>query len=277
MPTLIRDVAALAEATNGTSPIALVPTMGALHRGHLSLAKAAKQNGAQKIIVSIYVNPLQFAPHEDFATYPRDLAADCQKLDGLADIVFAPDNLYPTPQTIAIALPPLAQELCGQSRPHFFQGVATVVCKLFNCIRPDIAVFGLKDFQQAHLIRLMCAQMNYPIRIITAPIVREADGLAMSSRNAYLSTSQRKQAAAFPRILQTAAAAIESGTATTTACQHAANELQQNGFVVDYLQARDYATLAAPQNNKIIILAAVQISTTRLIDNIACTPPNATD
>ena len=202
------------------------------------------------------------------ATYPKI----AKKLTGLADAVFAPDNLYPTPQTIGMALPLLADELCGKSRPGFFYGAATVVGKLFNCIRPDIAVFGLKDFQQAHLIRHMTAQMNYPIEILTAPTVRKADGLAMSSRNAYLNADNRQHAAQLPKTLQQAAAAVESGTPSATATAAAAAQLQKDGFAVDYVEARDYATLGAPCGQKIIILAAVVLASVRLIDNIACNP-----
>jgi len=274
---VVRDAAALKNALGDGSPVVLVPTMGALHRGHLSLVETARQAAGQngqngKVVVSIYVNPLQFAPNEDFDTYPRDLETDCEKLAGLADVIFAPENLYPDKQTVHFSLPSVADELCGKSRPGFFYGVAMAVCKLFNIVRPDAAVFGLKDFQQAHIIQLLTKQLNYPIDIITAPTVREKDGLAMSSRNAYLNAEDRRRAAALPKALNAAAEAVESGTPPAEAAAEAARQLADAGFAVDYVEARDYATLGAPGKDKIVILAAAVLASARLIDNISCTP-----
>ena len=268
-PQLICNIADLRNALSGAS-VALVPTMGALHDGHLSLVRRAR-DWAEIVVVSIYVNPLQFGQNEDFADYPRDLAADCRQLHGLADIVFAPENLYPAEQTVRIALPPLAEELCGQYRPGFFSGVAVAVCKLFNCVQPQTAIFGQKDFQQLQIIRLLTAQLNFPVRIVGAPIVREADGLAMSSRNVYLSGAERAKAVLLPQTLRDVAAAVQDGESPTIVAAAAAESLRQSGFVVDYLQARDIETLGAPmRGQKIVILAAAYLGKTRLIDNIEC-------
>lgn len=273
-PPLVVCDAAVLPALLGGVRVALVPTMGALHEGHLSLVRQARQL-AEKVVVSIYVNPLQFGANEDFSAYPRELAADCEKLTGLAEVVFAPGNLYPVPQAVGISLPPLAGELCGQFRPGFFEGVATVVCKLFNCVRPQTAVFGLKDFQQTHLLRLLTAQLNFPITIAAAPIVREADGLAMSSRNAYLSAEERARAVLLPQALRQAAAAVAQGQAPLQAAAAAAAVLAGGGFAVDYVEARDAATLGAAAAGEVVLLAAVKLGKTRLIDNVQCHPPDS--
>ena len=270
-PVVVREAAALPALLAGAR-VALVPTMGALHEGHLSLVRLARR-AADVVVVSIYVNPLQFGTNEDFSEYPRQLAADCAQLSGLADIVFAPEDLYPVPQTVGISLPPLAGELCGRFRPGFFEGVATVVCKLFNCVRPQIAVFGQKDFQQTHLIRLLAAQLNFPVTVMAAPIVREPDGLAMSSRNAYLSAQERQRAVLLPQTLQRAAAAVESGTVPAAVAAAAAVALTAGGFAVDYVEARDTETLGAAAAGGIVLLAAARLEKTRLIDNVQCHSP----
>ncbi len=267
-PVVVRDAEELRKILGGART-ALTPTMGALHEGHLSLARRGRELGEANV-VSIYVNPLQFGPGEDFAEYPRRLAQDCEKLDGIADFVFAPDNLYPAPQIIKFQLPPLAGELCGRSRPGFFAGVAVAVCKLFNCVRPHVAVFGRKDFQQLHLVRLLAAQLCYPVEIADAPIAREADGLAMSSRNVYLSAAERARAAVLPQTLRAAAANIGGGEKPETAAAAAADTLRRGGFLPDYVEARDYETLAAPRGKKNILLAAAVLGKTRLIDNMEC-------
>lgn len=270
VPKIIQSAAALQKILNGVQP-ALTPTMGSLHEGHLSLVRKARKL-AKINVVSIYVNPAQFAPHEDFTEYPRDLKADCKKLEGLADIVFAPKNLYPEPQTIHVSLPPLAGELCGRSRPGFFEGVSLAVCKLFNSVRPCVAVFGKKDFQQLHIVRMLASQMNYPIRIVAAPVVRESDGLAMSSRNAYLTADERARAPMLRRTLRAAAGDITGGQLPKTAAQNAKIRLRKSGFTPDYVEARDYATLGAPQpGKKVVLLAAAVLGKARLIDNIECT------
>lgn len=260
-----------------TKTIALVPTMGALHAGHLSLVRRARDI-ADVVVVSIYVNPLQFGIGEDFGDYPRGLAADCRMLEGLADIVFAPDDklMYPERQEITIALPPVAGELCGRSRPGFFEGVATAVCKLLNITRPDYALFGKKDYQQWILMNQMARQLNIGTKVIACKTMREKDGLACSSRNAYLTPKQRQTAPLLYRTLQTTAAAIKQQTSNKRAkeyCAKARATLKAAGFVVDYFELVDAKTLAAQATNKAVILAAATIGKTRLIDNIELTMP----
>lgn len=269
VPKIVRHIADLQRLLPSAGQIVLTPTMGALHEGHLSLARLGRTL-ADIQIVSIYVNPLQFGADEDFADYPRQLEADCEKLSGLADIIFAPDDqeMYPQKQTVGISLPPLAGELCGHSRPGFFEGVAAAVCKLFNCTRPQTAIFGKKDLQQLHLIRLMTAQLNYPIGIIAAPIIRDRDGLALSSRNAYLSPDERRRAVLLPQTLKQAAAQIVGGALPQQAAATAAATLTADGFVVDYVEARDAHTLGAPSGEEIAVLAAAKLGKTRLLDNI---------
>ncbi|MGI9337844.1 MAG: pantoate--beta-alanine ligase [Gammaproteobacteria bacterium] len=272
--------------------IALVPTMGALHEGHLSLVRKARKF-AGVVVVSIYVNPLQFGAGEDFADYPRGLARDCKMLAGLADIVFAPGDkqMYPQRQEITLSLPPLAAELCGHSRPGFFEGVAMAVCKLLNIVRPDYALFGKKDYQQWILMKLMARQLNTGAQIIAGRIVRESDGLAISSRNAYLNPSERKTAPLLYKTLQATAAAIQAHTggkkerakkrAQEYANKHAKEciagakaKLQAAGFVVDYIELRDATTLSPQPDKKAILLTAATIGKTRLLDNIELTIPD---
>lgn len=271
MPQIIKDAEQLRRVINGRS-VALTPTMGALHEGHLSLARCGRER-AQVNAVSVYVNPAQFGAGEDFDAYPRDLAADCEKLKGVADIVFAPDNLYPQDQTVGISLPPVAGELCGKFRPGFFEGVALAVCKLLNCVCPQVAMFGKKDFQQLHIVRLLAAQMNYPVQIVAGETVREPDGLAMSSRNTYLSSAGRKQAALLPESLRAAADQIAKGENPAAAAAQVADCLHRGGFAVDYAEARDARTLGAPDNEQIVVLAAATLERARLIDNIECRAP----
>lgn len=268
MPVVVRDAAKLREMLGGARTV-LTPTMGALHEGHLSLVRLGRKLGEANV-ASIYVNPLQFGPGEDFAEYPRGLAADCEKLEGIADFVFAPDNLYPEPQIIKLSLPPLADELCGRTRPGFFAGVAAAVCKLFNCVRPHVAVFGRKDFQQLFIVRLLAAQFNYPVEIADGPVARAADGLALSSRNQYLSEAERARAPFFPQTLRAAADNIARGENPAAAAAAAAEELRRGGFAPDYVEARDYETLAAPRGKKNILLGAAVLGKTRLIDNMEC-------
>jgi pantoate--beta-alanine ligase len=262
--------AALAEQA-GT---ALVPTMGNLHAGHVSLIELAKRHG-QPVVASIFVNPLQFGAGEDFERYPRTLEADCEKLAAAGcDLVFAPDvaELYPVPQTFTVQPPhSLANDLCGTFRPGHFTGVATVVLKLFNLVQPHVAVFGKKDFQQLFVIRELVRQFNLPIEIIAGATLREADGLALSSRNAYLGTSERIQAAALQRELAAMAAAIQAGerdfeALTASAVRH----LKMAGWRVDYVALRDAATLQppTPESTRLVVLGAAWLGKTRLIDNI---------
>lgn len=271
---LIRTAADLRAALADARNTAFVPTMGKLHRGHVSLIERARQHG-HPVVASIFVNPLQFGAGEDFERYPRTLDADCEKLDSAGcDFVFAPDSaeMYPSPQTYTVRVPEvLANDLCGAFRPGHFDGVATVVLKLFNLVQPRVAVFGKKDFQQLHVIRDLVQQLKLPIDIVAGETLREPDGLAMSSRNAYLSPAERSQAAALHRELAGIVAAIQRGnpdieTLTTTARRH----LNMAGWRVDYIAVRDAATLAAPapDSRAFVVLGAAWLGTTRLIDNL---------
>jgi pantoate--beta-alanine ligase len=252
--------------------IAFVPTMGNLHEGHLSLVKLARQHG-KTVVVSIFVNPLQFGPNEDFASYPRTFEADCARLEGLADCVFAPEvtELYPVPQEIFVEPPPLAAELCGAFRPGHFRGVATVVLKLFNLARPDVAIFGKKDYQQLAVIRAMTAQLNLPLTIIGAETARAPDGLALSSRNGYLSAAERAEAPRLYRHLERIGKCLSAGEQDFAAQENSARaDLESRGWRVDYFSVRNAATLlpAKLQDREMVILAAAWLGRTRLIDNL---------
>ncbi|MGI9296831.1 MAG: pantoate--beta-alanine ligase [Gammaproteobacteria bacterium] len=271
LPPVAGNVAELRKLVGGRE-VALTATMGALHEGHLSLIRTAR-NLAAANVASIYVNPKQFGAGEDFDSYPRDLSADREKLRGLADVVFAPASLYPENQTVHISLPPVAEELCGKFRPEFFAGVSLAVCKLFNCVRPKAAVFGKKDFQQLHIVRLLARQLQYPIEIVAGETAREADGLAHSSRNVYLSAAERKLAPLLPRTLREAAENIDKGAPPKTEAAAAAESLRRGGFNVEYAEARDYDTLGAPGGGRIVLLAAAFLGKTRLIDNMECRTP----
>jgi pantoate--beta-alanine ligase len=280
MSHLIRTVAQLRAALKPwrTQPIAMVPTMGALHDGHLALvAEAARQ--APHVVVSIFVNPTQFAPHEDFAAYPRTLEADMARLDGKAGIVFAPDGaeMYPDGFATTITVGGPARGLESDFRPHFFSGVATVVAKLLLAAMPDIAVFGEKDYQQLLVVKRLAADLMLGTRIVGMPILREADGLAMSSRNAYLSAPQRMVAARMNHILRDTAAMARDG-ALRTAEESGAAALAKAGFdKVDYVAIRDAQTLGAiaTLERPARILAAAHLGRTRLIDNLAIEPASA--
>ncbi|MDP2265908.1 MAG: pantoate--beta-alanine ligase, partial [Thiobacillus sp.] len=243
-------VAELRAALSGQADTAFVPTMGNLHAGHLSLVELAKQHG-HPVVASIFVNPLQFGAGEDFERYPHTLDADCEKLAAAGcDIVFAPAvaEVYPVPQTFT-ARPPdsLAQDLCGAFRPGHFSGVATVVLKLFNLVQPKVAVFGKKDFQQLLVIRELVRQFNLPIDILVGDTLREASGLAMSSRNDYLSESERFQAAQLQGQLAAIVAAIQAGERDFEAlCSTASRHLKMAGWRVDYVALRDATTLQVP-------------------------------
>ena len=248
--------------------------MGNLHAGHISLVELAKQHG-HPVVASIFVNPLQFGAGEDFERYPHTLDADCALLEAAGcDIVFAPDvvEVYPVPQTFT-ARPPdsLTQDLCGAFRQGHFTGVATVVLKLFNLVQPKTAVFGKKDFQQLRVIRELVRQFNLPIEILAGDTLREASGLAMSSRNAYLSESERFQAAQLQTQLAAIVAAIGAGERDFEAlCATASRHLKMAGWRVDYVALRDATTLQAPTSGstQLVILGAAWLGSTRLIDNI---------
>jgi len=250
--------------------IAYVPTMGNLHEGHLELIHLARQHG-DLVIASIFVNRLQFGPNEDFDRYPRTFESDCAALEREGtDIVFAPDEveMYPVAQTYRVTPPPLADELEGKFRPGFFHGVCTVVLKLFNLVRPDVAVFGKKDRQQLEMIRGMVEQLNLPIQILPAETVRAADGLALSSRNSFLSVSERAEA---PRLFRTLSSISSDVTLGKSSCAdleaRGRAQLEQHGWKVDYVAIRDDLEGKRTPANR-IVLGAATLGTTRLIDNV---------
>lgn len=253
--------------------IALVPTMGALHDGHLDLVRLAKADGAHAV-VSIFVNPRQFAPHEDFDRYPRQLEADAEKLASVgAGLIWAPTpvEMYPDGFATRLEVGGAALGLETDFRPHFFGGVATVCCKLFSQVTPDVAIFGEKDYQQLCVLKQVVADLNLPLSIIGAPTRREADGLALSSRNAYLTPSEREIAPTLHRALTACAGAIASGVSIGTATATATKSVLASGFSkVDYIAARNARTLADPSpGSPVRLLAAAWLGKTRLIDNIA--------
>ena len=259
---------------NAGERIGLIPTMGALHDGHLSLVRLAKTT-CTRTVTSIFVNPAQFAPQEDFTRYPRDESRDLAKLASVGcDIVWAPTvaEMYPPGFATDVIPRGAALGLESDSRPHFFGGVATVCCKLFTQVAPDVAVFGEKDYQQLCVIRQMVRDLDLPLEIVGHPTVREKDGLAMSSRNAYLDRAQRAIAPALYRELSDAAAAVSGGTAIAEATAHARQRLSEASFVVDYVEIRDAVTLMPVEpgaNRPMRALAAARLGNTRLIDNVA--------
>ncbi|GAB1231733.1 pantoate--beta-alanine ligase [Ferrigenium sp. UT5] len=269
---LIHSVSELRARLAGENAVALVPTMGNLHEGHIALVRQARERGTC-VVASIFVNPLQFGPNEDFDRYPRTLEADCAKLQGLADVVFAPSvgAMYPETQTVFVEPPPLANELCGACRPGHFRGMATVVLKLFNLVQPQVALFGKKDYQQLALIRQMVSQFNLPIEIVGGETVRAADGLALSSRNQYLSPAERTEAVFLYRTLVAAADALRADDKDPAVIeQKAAQALVKRGWQVEYVSIRAQAGLAIPQQGERarVILTAARLGKTRLIDNI---------
>ena len=255
--------------------VGFVPTMGALHDGHLSLVRLAKAH-CDKVVASVFVNPAQFAEGEDFDAYPRDVIDDSAKLAlEKCDLVYLPEReaMYPAGFASEIIVRGAAEGLESDSRPHFFNGVATVVCKLFNQVRPDVAVFGEKDFQQLQVIRQMVRDLDLGIDIIPGEIVRDKDGLAMSSRNAYLSEADRTRAAELNKIIFALAAELRQGEPLNTALE-AARAAAENAFdAVDYLDVRNARTLAPFEGNTLDeparVLATVRLGETRLLDNCA--------
>ena len=271
---LVHSALELRAALAGQTGTAFVPTMGNLHAGHVSLIELAKRHGGP-VVASIFVNPLQFGAGEDFERYPRTLDADCEKLAAAGcDLVFAPDvaEMYPVPQTFTVQVPDaLASDLCGAFRPGHFSGMATVVLKLFNLVQPRVAVFGSKDFQQLMVIRDMVRQFNLPIGIVAGETLREGDGLAMSSRNAYLGASERIQASQLQRELAAVVAAVQGGERDFEAlAARAGRHLKMAGWRVDYVALRDAATLHAPTpaSTQLVVLGAAWLGSTRLIDNL---------
>ncbi len=254
--------------------VALVPTMGALHEGHLSLVRLAIGK-ADRTVVSIFVNPAQFAPHEDFDSYPRDQKADATKLGALGvDLIFAPsrDEVYPAGFSTRVEVAGLTEGLCGRSRPHFFGGVATVVTKLLLQCLPDIAIFGEKDYQQLLVIRRLVRDLDIPVTIVGGPTVRESDGLAMSSRNEYLSDVDRTKAPLLYKTITKAARALAEGAEVAVVLEAAHGDLADAGFAVDYLDVRnaeDLTPIAGTVDEPTRIFVAAMLGETRLIDNVA--------
>ena len=253
--------------------IAFVPTMGALHAGHLSLLAAAREHG-QRVVLSIFVNPTQFGPHEDLARYPRDLAGDLTKAASVAtDVAFVPEvaDMYPADAQTVVEVREVAKGLCGDRRPGHFAGVATVVCKLFGIVRPHVALFGEKDFQQLAVVRRMVADLNMPVEIVGRPTLREEDGLAMSSRNAYLSPEERARAKAIFAGLSAARDRYRAGERQGSALVRAAlAEIAANVDRIDYVEIRDADSLQPVDRvgRPAVILAAAFLGATRLIDNL---------
>jgi len=278
---IIRRVSALRTAVaalkTGDKSIALVPTMGALHAGHLALVAAGKDR-ADHVVASIFVNPKQFGPNEDLDRYPRRETEDVAALEAAGcAIAWLPDatEMYPPCFVTSIGVGGATTILEGAARPGHFDGVATVVAKLFNQVRPDIALFGEKDYQQLAVVRRMAADLNFGIDIVGVPTVRDPDGLALSSRNVYLSAEQRRQALALPQALHDAAAALRRGASARTALAAASNAIVEGGFdSVDYVALHDAETLAPLEtlSTPARLLAAARIGGTRLIDNLAVLP-----
>jgi len=247
--------------------------MGALHEGHLTLVRAARLQ-ATRVAVSIFVNPAQFAPSEDFAAYPRDEAADLEKLAEVGvDVVFVPgvEEIYPPAFATAITVGGPAEDLESVSRPHFFGGVATVVAKLLTVVGPDVALFGEKDYQQLLVVKRMATDLGLPVEIVGVPTVRDGDGLAQSSRNAYLSRVERQAAPVLYAAISEAAQAIREGTPAEKAIGEARSKLVMGGFKIDYVKVRNAETLKDVKDpgEPMRVLAAAWLGKTRLIDNVA--------
>ncbi len=274
---ILRTASDLASHLRGADTVAFVPTMGNLHAGHLTLMEIARRHG-DAVVASIFVNRLQFGPNEDFDRYPRTFEADVDGLKRLGvDVLFAPNEqeMYPTPQVYRVEPPPLAQELEGAFRPGFFDGVCTVVLKLFNLVQPDVAVFGKKDRQQLKIVRGMVQQFNMPIRIVPAETVRADDGLALSSRNSYLSPAERAEAPRLYRTLRWIADEIAAGRTDYANLEAAGRaDLAHHGWKVDYVAVRHGLGLRIPHPegfdhpNLLIVLGAAGLGATRLIDNV---------
>ena len=278
-PKILRTVPALRRALEpyrkAGASIALVPTMGALHRGHMALIREARRR-AKRVVVSIFVNPTQFAPHEDFASYPRSLATDLKALRAeKIDAVWAPAVEAMYPDGFATRLAPEGPAKAGledEYRPHFFGGVATVVAKLFTQVSPDFAFFGQKDYQQLRVVTQIAKDFDLPVKVIGVPTVREPDGLALSSRNVYLSSAERAVAPMLYKVLKGCASRIKGGEKIDRVLNVGRIEVDLAGFGLDYLEARHALTLAPVVSLKegpVRLLIAARLGKTRLIDNIA--------
>jgi pantoate--beta-alanine ligase len=277
--TVLRSVAQVREQVSAWRrqghSVGLVPTMGNIHPGHVSLVTLAREH-VSRVVVSVFVNPVQFGPGEDFNSYPRTLAADRQALqDGGTDILFAPgvDDVYPGGQDRAtrVAVAELSGILCGEFRPGHFDGVTTVVARLFNIVQPDMAVFGQKDYQQLVVIRRMQADLHFPIHIVAAPTQREADGLARSSRNQYLSVEERSRAPAMYLALNACRERLLAGERGYAGLEAAGMQaLRHAGMRPDYFAIRQAADLAAPADSsrRLVVLSAAHLGRARLIDNL---------
>ena len=282
MPPRLRIIRTVSSLRNAVAllrrkgdKIALVPTMGALHAGHLALVRHARRR-APHVVVSIFVNPAQFAPHEDLATYPRNIDADVAALAGAGvDLVWAPPVEVMYPSDFATRIVPAGPATVGledRFRPHFFAGVATVVAKLIIQTEPDFAMFGEKDFQQLKVVTRMAKDLDLPVKIVGVPTVREKDGLALSSRNAYLAANERHAAATLYRVLKDCAGKIAAGEHVARVLDEGGEKIERAGFTLDYLEARDAETLMpfeSMRERTIRLLVAARIGKTRLIDNIA--------
>jgi pantoate--beta-alanine ligase len=277
-PTIVRTLPALRRAIASyrktRQTVALVPTMGALHRGHLKLVSEARAR-ARRVVVSIFVNPTQFAPNEDFGSYPRTFATDIKALrEAGADLVWVPAPPVMYPEDFATRIEPAGVAKAGledKYRPHFFGGVATVVTKLFTQVTPDVAMFGQKDYQQLRVVTQMAKDLDLPVKVIGIPTVREKDGLALSSRNAYLSAEERAVAPTLARVLKAGAVRIKTGEPIARVLEDGLAEITAAGFAVDYLEARHALTLAPIASRKdgpIRLLVAARLGKTRLIDNL---------
>jgi pantoate--beta-alanine ligase len=277
-PTIVRNLPALRRAVasyrKSRQSVALVPTMGALHRGHLELVREARAL-ARRVVVSIFVNPTQFAPNEDFGSYPRTFARDIKALrEAGADLVWAPTPPVMYPEGFSTRIEPAGVAKAGledKYRPHFFGGVATVVTKLFTQVTPDFAMFGQKDYQQLRVVTQIAKDLDLPVKVVGIPTVRETDGLALSSRNAYLSAEERAVAPTLARVLKSAVARVKKGDPLTRVLAVGRAEITAAGFALDYLEARHALTLAPITSRKdgpIRLLVAARIGKTRLIDNL---------
>ena len=264
--------ASLAPARSTKKLIGFVPTMGNLHEGHLTLVRAAKKI-CDVVVVSIFVNPIQFGAGEDFDSYPRTLEQDSRLLaDVDCDIIFAPsvEQMYGTqPRLTNISVGQITDDLCGKSRPGHFDGVAVVVTKLFNIVQPNFAFFGQKDYQQLAVIRQLVQDLNMPLEVIGVPIVRAEDGLALSSRNGYLSEQQRAIAPTIYQLLKQAEQQLHEGQALAQVLENISSQLTQAGFVVDYVEARQINLQPIAQfDRNVVLFVAAKLGTTRLIDNL---------
>lgn len=274
---IISTIAELRAELKGRN-VACVPTMGNLHAGHLQLMRIAAQH-AVTVVATIFVNRLQFAPHEDFGTYPRTFEMDCARLaEAGVDVVFAPqeEEMYPEPQGFTVAPPAYADMLEGEFRPGFFSGVATVVLKLLNIVQPDVAVFGKKDYQQLMIVRDMARQLNLPVHIVGGEIARAEDGLALSSRNGYLSPQERARAPMLHQVLSEIAEQVRSGRRDFAELERqAVTRLTDEKWLTDYIAVRKQADLQSPAHadRDLVILGAAKLGTTRLIDNLEVSAP----